>query len=99
MGLLAPQQPQISYFPNDFSELLNRTVEVGPNHARRIHRGFAARTGRQAEDRHQFATHLYQRPYPVTVIAAHLRWVREAIRSGICMSLFQASQQASTTAL
>jgi hypothetical protein len=42
---------------------------------------------------------LYQRPYPVTVIAAHLRWVREAIRSGICMSLFQASQQASTTAL
>src|SRR3954463_9325414 len=29
MGLLAPQQPQISDFPSDFSELLNRTVEVG----------------------------------------------------------------------
>jgi len=42
---------------------------------------------------------LYQRPYPVTVIDAHERWVREAIRSGIRMNLFQASQQASTTAL
>jgi hypothetical protein len=29
MDLLAPQQPQISDFPSDFSELLNRTVEVG----------------------------------------------------------------------
>jgi len=40
-----------------------------------------------------------QRPYPLTVIDAHGRWVREAICSGIRMSLFQASQQASTTAL
>jgi hypothetical protein len=29
MGSLAPQQPQISDFPSDFSELLNQTVEVG----------------------------------------------------------------------
>jgi hypothetical protein len=28
-GLLAPQQPQNSDFPSDFSELPNRTVEVG----------------------------------------------------------------------
>src|SRR4051794_8167796 len=30
MGLLAPQQPQVSDFLSNFSELLNRTVEVGP---------------------------------------------------------------------
>jgi hypothetical protein len=31
IGLLAPQQPQNSDFPSNFSELLNRTVEVGPS--------------------------------------------------------------------
>jgi hypothetical protein len=31
-------------------------------------------------------------PIPLTVIAAHSRWVREAIRSGKRMSLFHASQ-------
>jgi DNA-binding transcriptional LysR family regulator len=40
---------------------------------------------------------LYQRPYRLTVCAQE-RWVMEAICSGICMSLFQASQQASTMA-
>lgn len=41
---------------------------------------------------------LYQQPYPLTVFCAQDRWVMEAIRSGTRMSLFQASQQASTMA-
>jgi hypothetical protein len=40
---------------------------------------------------------LYQRPYRLTACAQE-RWVIEAICSGICMSLFQASQQGSTMA-
>jgi hypothetical protein len=35
-GLLAPQQPQNSDFPSDFSELPNRTVEVGPETRSRL---------------------------------------------------------------
>src|SRR5690348_8967372 len=34
MGLLAPQRSQNSDFSSDFSELLNRTVEVGSDHPR-----------------------------------------------------------------
>ena len=41
---------------------------------------------------------LYQRPYPLTVRRAHERRAMEAICSGMRMSLFQASQQASTIA-
>jgi hypothetical protein len=40
---------------------------------------------------------LYQPPYPVTGVA-HERLVMEAMRSGICMSLFQASRHASRMA-
>ncbi len=40
---------------------------------------------------------LYQRPYPVTAFA-HGRLVSEAMRSVICISLFQASQHASRMA-
>jgi NADPH-dependent curcumin reductase CurA len=42
---------------------------------------------------------LYQLPYPLTVISAHERWVRDAICCGMSMSVFQALQQASTIAL
>lgn len=42
---------------------------------------------------------LYQLPYPLTVISAHERWVRDAICCGMSMSLFQALQQASTISL
>ena len=40
---------------------------------------------------------LYQVPHPVTVLA-QARWVMEVRRSGVFISLFQASQQASTMA-
>lgn len=38
---------------------------------------------------------LYQPAYPLTG-SAQDRWVREAMRSGMCMSLFQASRHAPT---
>ena len=38
---------------------------------------------------------LYQPAYPLTGLAQDL-WVREAMRSGMCMSLFQASRHAPT---
>jgi hypothetical protein len=41
---------------------------------------------------------LYQPAYPMTGLAQE-RWVREAMRSGICMSLFQASRHAARIAL
>ena len=40
---------------------------------------------------------LYQSAYPLTGLAQE-RWVREAMRSGMSMSLFQASRHASRTA-
>lgn len=47
--------------------------------------------------RQVFGIGLYQRPYPVTAFA-HGRLVSEAMRSVICISLFQASQHASRMA-
>jgi len=58
----------------------------------------ARRWGGTPDDTIAIHTLLYQLPYLLTVLA-QMRRVMEARRSGVLISLFHASQQASTMAL
>ena len=73
----------------------NADVKMPPGKARRLF--WQGKPVVQFANLSSFAEQLYQRPYPVSDVA-QVRLVSDAMRSGICISLFHASQHASMMA-